>query len=476
MSTLQALGRVARSIVSKVAPSIYEIGFSNSPFAGGIPRRNVALWLREYGRNSHLRKVIHRIALDSAKVKFRLFRFNPADPKNPIEIHDHPMLRMMFGTPGSGTSGRPNSWFSGRKLRMLDRIYQELAGESFVWIRRDKPFGPPLELWPIPPHWVTSIPGLRQTRTGEIVFDPMFRFSFAGGAQEMLMTEIIWRYDPDPANPYFRGLGAAQAVDDEVSQLSWMAKYQNSYFRNEARPDVVVGVEGATDKQLDRLETWWTSKHAGFAKAFIPAFVNSKTTTVALLNGASHVDMQFTDGVKIASSFVRENWNMPPELVGDVSQSSRGASDSAMRFHAENNIVPRADDDQEDWNYYLLPLFTKHPELDAGFNTEGLFLAYDSPVQETNDFRLKRANEGLTRGAWSVDEYRVETGKMPIGPDRGGDDRLVPINVAVTLPDGSMAVGPNQSQQGQTAPTPPEKNPPGAPAGESIDETVVLVP
>jgi hypothetical protein len=215
------------------------------------------------------------------------------------------------------------------------------------------------------------------------------------------------------------------------------------------------------------MEDWWTSKHAGFAKAFIPAFVNSKTTTVSLLNGASHTEMQFSQGVKILADFLRQNWNVPPELLGDMSQTQGNAYDAALRVHAEGNIVPRADDDQEDWNYYLLPLFCQHPDLEPNFDTKGLFLAYDSPVQETHDFRLKRANEGLTRGAWKVDEYRVETGRKPLGPEAGGEDRLVPVNVAVTLPDGSMAVGPNQSQQGQTAPTPPEK---------AVEETVVIVP
>ena len=449
-----AMNTMAGFGASKVAPSIYEIGFSNSPFAGGIPRRNVALWLREYGRNPHLRAPVHRVALDCAAVRWRMFRHNQADPRSPIEVFGHPLMRMMFGSPIGKGPGRPNPWMSCRQMRRLDRVYREIAGEAFLWIRRDRPHGPPLELWPIPPHWVTSIPGLKQTRTGEIVFDPMFRFSFAGGAQEMLMTEIIWRYDQDPANPYWRGIGPAQAVDDEVSQLSFMAKFNNSFFRNNARPDVIVSVEGARDTELKRMEEWWASRHAGFSKSFIPAFMNEKTS-VSVLGATTHNDMQFSAMHKITRDVVRQNWNVPPELIGDIADSNRGKTDSALRAHMQLNIVPRCDDDAEDWNYYLLPLFDEHPDLEPGFDTNGLFLAYDSPVQETNDFILKRANEGLTRGAWTVDEYRIETGRQPLPDGAGGNERLVPVNVVVTLPDGSMATGPNQSQDG--APVAPPK-------------------
>ena len=62
---------------------------------------------------------------------------------------------------------------------------------------------------------------------------------------------------------------------------------------------------------------------------------------------------------------------------------------------------------------------------------------YESPVKETQDFKLQKASEGLTRGAITVNEWRAINGWPPI---EGGDVRLVPQN---TAPNGLLAPQPN---------------------------------
>ncbi|MHB2015366.1 MAG: phage portal protein [Candidatus Xenobia bacterium] len=420
---------------------------AGGPFGKAWIKRNLTQWLAAYAEVPYL-KVVYRHAQDVAKVEWHLYRRDPDNPKLRTEVHDHPFLDLLRV---------PNPWFSWRRVRYLNQIYTHSCGEWFLWIQREQPFGPPIALWPIPPHWVAAIPQWRQTKAGVAYFDVMYRFTFAGGEMfEMPFTEIIWHQEPNPLNPYWRGLGTVQGVDDEVSQLEFMAKWNNSYFRNSAVPGVIVSMQGAREDQMDRLEAWWLKKHAGFARAFIPAFVNEKTSVQVV--SKNHQEMDYVNSKKDLRDTVYQNFTTPPEIMGVMENSNRASIDSAMYFHTLQNVVPRLQDEREAYNNYLVPLY----------DDPLLYYDYDNPVRESSEFILRRADEGLTRGALTVDEWRVDNGYAPLGPERGGDERYVPQNVAVILPDGSMAVGPNQSQQGQGTNAPASVTGPKPDQGKSL--------
>jgi bifunctional non-homologous end joining protein LigD len=90
-----------------------------------------------------------------------------------------------------------NAFVLGLTTRRLTQIYLELVGEGY-WIKERNEFGMPVGLWPLPPHWVTK-PATPRT--------PFFEVKFLGWQGSIPASEIVSFVQPDPCDPYGRGIG-----------------------------------------------------------------------------------------------------------------------------------------------------------------------------------------------------------------------------------------------------------------------------
>jgi DNA ligase D-like protein (predicted ligase) len=90
-----------------------------------------------------------------------------------------------------------NAFVLGLTTRRLTQIYLELVGEGY-WIKERNAFGMPVGLWPLPPHWVTK-PATPRT--------PFFEVKFLGWRGSIPASEIVSFVQPDPCDPYGRGIG-----------------------------------------------------------------------------------------------------------------------------------------------------------------------------------------------------------------------------------------------------------------------------
>lgn len=111
------------------------------------PERNTRDWLEMFGRNPRL-AVVDRIASDLSTCAGKLYRKDENGEE--VEITDHPFLNFM---------AHPNPLYemtSGACWR-LQQIYLELKGEGYFVYEFDA-LGRPVELWPLPTHWVQQTP------------------------------------------------------------------------------------------------------------------------------------------------------------------------------------------------------------------------------------------------------------------------------------------------------------------------------
>ena len=111
------------------------------------PERNTRDWLEMFGRNPRL-AVVDRIASDLSTCTGKLYRKDENGEE--VEITDHPFLNFM---------AHPNPLYemtSGACWR-LQQIYLELKGEGYFVYEFDA-LGRPVELWPLPTHWVQQTP------------------------------------------------------------------------------------------------------------------------------------------------------------------------------------------------------------------------------------------------------------------------------------------------------------------------------
>ncbi len=418
------LGLAARVLVGRAdyseydaAKSFTEIGWgdSSSDGLGGVVR-NTRAWLECFRTHPRVQAAVNRIATDVGKTRWLLLEDDPSTGK-PREVKDHPLLTLM-AAPWVRSAG--GSWST---LLWMTAAYLELDGNAF-WRMRWKPgkpkTGPPTEVWPISPHLVASVPCKGQ---------PYYLLSSACGEEALDRLgpdEIIWFRKPNLLSPNGKGAGAVQALDDEVSQDNWAAKYNNMWFRNGARPDLLVSLAGdAKSSDQKRVQEQWNSRHGGIWNAFKVAFLTGDAKVHSL--GTSHKDMEWAEGRKLLRDIIFQTLGIPPEILGVIENSNRATAEAALYIYALQCILPRVTSLCEDLNRLLVPMF-------SAAHGRPVYLGFESPVRETEEFRLERAERLFKAGAISRDECRDATGWDPMGGERG-EEILQPLNM--------LAVGPN---------------------------------
>ena len=312
------------------------------------------------------------------------------------EIPNHPLLDLLH---------EGNPIHSGSAIRKMSSIHRDLVGEAF-WLKdrgiltngRTKR-QMITQIWPIAPHWIMSTP---------TPMNQAYRVGFRGWQGWIPATEIIWFKDPDPALPYQRGAGTAQALSDEMETDEYAAKYIKSFFYNHARPDVIITPKGdnasLNANEMDRLETQWTNEHQGFWRAFKPLFSNRPIDVTVL--EANFRQLQMKDLRTHVRDICLQVWGVSPEILGVLENSNRATIDSADYMFSKWVISPRLEDWRLDFQRQLVP------EYD-----ERLILDYESPIQEDKAFNLDVAK--AFPFAFEIDELRDMAGKAPLDNNEG---------------------------------------------------------
>ena len=122
-----------------------------------------------------------------------------------VEVPDHLLLTAL-------TKG--NGYHTGVALKRLTQLSLDLIGENF-WLKARNALGAPVAFWPIPATWVQDTPTPAK---------PTFRISHRGWNEDIPQSEIAWLCDPNPADPYGRGVGYMHSLSDEAEIDEYAAK------------------------------------------------------------------------------------------------------------------------------------------------------------------------------------------------------------------------------------------------------------
>ncbi|HWP59546.1 MAG TPA: phage portal protein [Candidatus Acidoferrales bacterium] len=310
------------------------------------------------------------------------------------EIEEHPLVQVLE---------RPNDFMIGMTVHKLTSIYIELVGEAY-WIKERNGFGMPVAFWPIPPHWVKNTP-----KPG----NPFFEIRFFNWEGKIPATEIVWFIDPDPCNPYGRGVGLARPLSDEIETDEYSARYMKTFFYNNARPDVIVSGKDIQKNETKRLEEDWTAKHQGFWRAFKPYFLSGEVKVDILGQNFQHLQLlELRNSMRDTQLQVL---GIPPEMQGIVENSNRATIEAATHIFARWVQVPRLEFVRATMQERLVPDYDPR-----------LILDYVSPVEEDKEFKLKAA----TAAPWSItlDEWRDLQDREPLKNDQG-QVFMVPLGV-----------------------------------------------
>jgi HK97 family phage portal protein len=386
---------------------LLEVGWTAAGASNYSPRDQEA-WLLAYRKNRVLRAVVNKVASSVAQVKIYLVK--DGRDGRPKVVKSHPFLDWMKN-PWTSCGGGSFS-----DLLRLRQVHYEVTGEAF-WFFQQK--GKTLESIPLVPPRVQFPKGERK---GYSLTKPA-----PGLPPELPADKVVWFRDIDPSDPYGRGLGLATCLDDEVSQLESSAKFNNAFFENDATPNAIVAMPGIKAALREKIKEQWEARHQGATKSHRVAFVDVDTKVNQL--GFSHKDLDFIEGQCHLRDGVLQTWGMPPEIMGINEDSNKATAQEALDLYQENTILPRDISLVFDLQRLVLPLFG---------GDQNVYIAFESPVRETEQFKHQKRSEMFTRGATTRDEYRVSQGESPIGGDRGAEilqpSNTVPVTASQGVP------------------------------------------
>lgn len=264
-----------------------------------------------------------------------------------------------------------NAYFTGRDVRWLASMWYDMIGDVFLIKERTKigsARGGTQSVWPIPPHWVLNTPTPSQ---------PFYRVGWRGWQAEIAAEEILWMQNPNPVNPYGRGMGLARSIDDEISLDEFASKHMAAFFKNRAIPDVIVmPKEGGqfTPTERTRFEEFWKSELQGYWRAFKPLFLQSPVDIKTIDQNFRNLQMkELRDQER---DIITQTWGIPPELFGIITSSNRSTIEMAPYIFGKYVMEPRLDRDRDFYQYRMLP------EYDSK-----LILDYVSPIPEDKTFK-----------------------------------------------------------------------------------------
>lgn len=302
-----------------------------------------------------------------------------------IELDSHPMASLLAG---DGTM------FVGLTLRQLTQIYIDICGEAF-WVLRKNSLGAPFQALPIPPHWV-DVPA--------DIDRPFYTIKMPTRSFDIPGEYVIRFHDPDPLDPFGRGLGIASATADNLDIDLFSAKHATSYFLNNALPPAVISADGLSPASTERLERRWLQNSQGFMRAYTPFFLNRKVDVQQLAQ--TFESMQFNEMRRSSRDAVQQVYGVPPELLGIVESANRSTIGAAETLFARWTLVPRLEFFRQVLQSRLAPMYD-----------EKLIVTYDNPVLEDNEFHLRAAQ--AMPDTLMVNEWRELQGRGPVDSEYG---------------------------------------------------------
>jgi HK97 family phage portal protein len=365
-----------------------KLGWSNAA------RRNASDWLRAFHESPRMNSVA-LIASDVARAEFKLFDKEQykkdKDNAKPIEVH--PFLEMV-DDPCPTMAGV--DWYLTMYMITASRL---TVGEAFALLERDKG-GRPRQMYYIPVTWVLSTP----TST-----EPFYRVAPSGNVSSETINvpayDMLYWKEANLYSPYDRGRGRAERIGTEIESDDFAAAWAKNSFYNSARPEILVSMKGGDQSAAERLKEAWYEKFGGPRNAGGAAFTGAELQIHNITT--SPKDMDFIESRRYLKGVTREEFAIPPELFGDISNSNRSTIDSADYLYSKNVLTRELDRTASVFNQQLMWQYD-----------DNLIFVYDNVVPDDVITKIGQAKEAYQFNAITKNEYRKVLGFAPV---QGGD-------------------------------------------------------
>jgi len=307
------------------------------------------------------------------------------------KITEHPFLDLLE------TPSKTFPELDGNQLLKLIATFNLLLGEGFVIkVRSGSKI---VELLFFPPSWCVTVP-----TSGNPYFSFVPFGATAGKTLVLPPEDVIWFKKSDISDPYTRGRGRTEALGDELDTDEMMAKYQKNTMYNDGTVPFWANLPGVDKGNLDALKDNWANRLSGWLNARKPAFTNADKLDIVKL-GENMKDLDFVESRKFIRDESIHHYKIPPEMFGILDNSNRSTIDAAYYHFAKIAVKPELD--------FIARVLTTQL-LQCDFDAR-LVCDFDFTVPEDEDFRLKKLNEGVSRGMLTRADWKKGMG-YPVLP------------------------------------------------------------
>jgi HK97 family phage portal protein len=220
------------------------------------------------------------------------------------------------------------------------------------------------------------------------------------------------------ANPKddFYGMSPLRAAKDDIISEYYGVRYDHRFFRNSARPDLVLGFKGKLDPQQrkENREEWQDFK--GVDNAHRAAVLDGDPDITLLTQGQK--DVEYLDGRRLSREGQCAAFGVPPVLVGDLTRATYSNYKTSELVFWKATMLPKLEFFATWANFVLLPFF---PDVDE--------FAFDvteiAALQEAEGWRSERIRAEVAGGQITPNEARERQELEPL-EEAGADELWMP--------------------------------------------------
>ncbi len=367
------------------------------------------------GLNCLTREVPREVRMELYERKHLARWTRKAEAEDIEEITEHPFLDVLDAA---------NPVENGFDLLYRIFMFLGLTGNAY-WYLLMNGLGVPTEIWTRMPQYTVPI-----TDKGFLRRVLKYRYRDERMIEDVMMKpeEVVHFTQPNPQSMIV-GWGnlAASSMPADISKVA--LEYEQVLFENQARPDYLLNIKGSMkDAARKRLMTDLKNSHKGHTKAGKTMIAESEGGMDVKALNFPPKEMAFLQGHKITREMIAAAHHVPLSMLTSENVN-RANADTGRQTHAENAVRPMLTLIEGKINERLMPMY-------AGNGTLDIFVAFDDPVGEDWERKLKERELDLKSGRTTINEDRAADGLLPV---EWGDVPIMPMTMA---PLGSQPLAP----------------------------------
>jgi HK97 family phage portal protein len=333
------------------------------------PEMNERQMLEEFHRSPILYACVSLIASQVAQADIHIL-------KNEQPAANHEVTRRF---------DNPNQFHTRYTFFWLIMAHLLVTGNAYILILENG------ELIPIAPD--------KATHKTQLKYNVEFGYTMR---EATLGVDLVKLTMPDLREPYISGTGYGSNLAREIDIAKAAQLHELATLKNNARPDLLVNLQGVMPNDLKGIKESWDRGHRGVDNSGKTAFMSAQGMQAITLN-SSFKDMGFTDLREFSNDTIRRTFGIPPELLGKSENSNRSTAETAYYIFATTVLKPRVLHLISELNKNLLPIITKDRTAR---------LAHGELVPDDKEFNLKVMTS--FPGAFTINDVRKLVGLKPI--------------------------------------------------------------